>query len=267
MSFELSVDFIDPQKTNPDAPLFVYLPGMDGTGKLLQSQSNNLVANFDLRCLSIRTDNYSTWQDLARDTVKLIKLELAGKTNQEVYLCGESFGGCLALKTALAAPAIVTKLILVNPASCFNQLPILSWGADITSLLPSWVHRYSAAGLLPFLAQLNRINDCDRDRLIESMKSIPPHVVSWRLSLLRDFKVLDEELRSLRIPSLIIAGAADDLLPSVQEAQKLFSLLPQSQMTVLPYSGHACLIETDVNLYQILVTQNFIPAKFAVCRN
>ena len=261
MGFELSVDFIDPREVNRDAPLFVYLPGMDGTGKLLQIQSDQLAANFDLRCLSIRTDNYSTWLDLARDTVKLIELELAKKTNQEVYLCGESFGGCLALKTALAAPSLIKKLILVNPASCFNQLPILGWGADITGLLPSWIHRYSAAGLLPFLVKLNRISDCDRDRLIESMKSLPPHVVSWRLSLLKDFRVLDEELRGLNIPSLIVAGAADGLLPSVDEAHKLTSLLPQAQMTVLPQSGHACLLETDINLHEILVQQNFIPAQ------
>jgi len=258
MSFELSVDFIDPRAVNSNAPLFVYLPGMDGTGKLLQNQADRLVENFDLRCLAIRTDNYSTWNDLARDTAELISRELEQKTNKEVYLCGESFGGCLALKTALAAPKLIKKLILVNPASCFNQLPILSWGADITALVPSWVHRYSAAGLLPFLARLNRISDCDRDRLIASMKSIPPHVVSWRLSLLRDFKVLDEELRSLKIPSLILAGAADGLLPSVSEAQKLVNLLPQGKMSVLPQSGHACLLETDINLYEILVEQNFI---------
>ena len=267
MTFELSVSFINPREDKQDVPLFVYLPGMDGTGKLLQTQSDNLAANFDLRCLSIRTDNYSTWQDLARDTVKLINSELANRVNQEVYLCGESFGGCLALKTALAAPSITTKLILVNPASCFNQLPILSLGSNITSFLPSWVHRYSAVGLLPFLARLNRINDCDRDRLLESMKSIPPEVVSWRLSLLRDFKVLDEELRSLDIPSLIIAGGADGLLPSVEEARKLTDILPQGQMTVLPQSGHACLLETAIDLHQILTKENFTTPKYALCLN
>lgn len=258
MSFDLSVDFIDPQQVNADAPLFVYLPGMDGTGELLQTQSEDLAAYFDLRCLAIRIDNSSNWQDLARDTIKLINLELEHKTNQEVYLCGESFGGCLALITALAAPSLISKMILVNPASSFSQLPILTWGADITWFLPSWVHRYSAAGILPFLAQLNRIDDCNRDRLVTSMKSLPPHVVSWRLSLLRDFKILDQELRSLKIPSLILAGTADGLLPSVAEAEKLANLLPQGKMLVLPHSGHACLLETDINLSQILVEQNFV---------
>ena len=265
MNLQSSVDFIDPRKVNRDAPLFVYLPGMDGTGKLLQTQSDRLVANFDLRCLSIRTDSYSTWEDLATDTIKSIESELANKTNREVYLCGESFGGCLAIKTAIAAPNLINKLILVNPASCFNQLPLLSWSVNLAPWMPTWVHRYSAAGLLPFLVKLNRINDCDRERLIESMKSIPPQVVSWRLSLLRDFKVTKEQLRTLNMPSLIIAGAADGLLPSVQEAQKLTMLLPRAKNIVLPQSGHACLLETGINLYEILVKQNFISARYALC--
>ena len=265
MSFEYSVNFIEARQVNRDAPLFVYLPGMDGTGRLFQTQADKLATHFDLRCLTIRHDSYSNWQDLARDTVKLIKAELSAKTNQEVYLCGESFGGCLAIKTALAAPDLIKKLILVNPASSSSQLPMLGLGADITPWLPTWIHRYSAAGLLPFLAQLNRINDCDRLKLVESMKSLPPQIISWRLSLLRDFKIADEQLRSLKIPSLILAGAADSLLPSVAEAKKLISLMPQAKMTVLPQSGHACLLETEVDLFEILVKQNFIPAKYALC--
>jgi len=262
MNLNQSVDFIQPKQINRDAPLFVYLPGMDGTGELLQTQADKLATCFDLRCLTIRIDSYSTWQDLAKDTVQLIKAELTHKTNQQVYLCGESFGGCLALKTALAAPSLIKKLILVNPASSFNQFPILGLGVNITPWLPTWLHRYSAAGLLPFLAKLNRINDCDRHKLVESMKSLPPQVVSWRLSLLRDFKVADEQLRSLKIPTLIIAGGEDSLLPSVDEADKLITLLPNAKKTVLPHSGHACLLEAAINLYQILVEQNFILSQF-----
>ncbi|MGL5074892.1 MAG: alpha/beta fold hydrolase, partial [Waterburya sp.] len=105
-----------------------------------------------------------------------------------------------------------------------------------------------------------------RYRLINHMKSLPPQVVSWRLSLLRDFKVADQQLRNLTIPTLIIAGGSDSLLPSVQEAKKLVNLMPNAQMTVLPLSGHACLLETEVNLDRILVEQNFIPASLLSLR-
>ncbi|MEM8828118.1 MAG: alpha/beta hydrolase [Cyanobacteria bacterium P01_G01_bin.19] len=261
MNFDKSVDFIEVGQIKQNAPLFVYLPGMDGTGELLQTQADKLRTYFDLRCLTIRVDSYSNWQTLARDTVDLIEAELTCRSNREVYLCGESFGGCLALKTVLARPSLFKKLILVNPASSFNQFPILGLGVNITPWLPTWLHRYSAAGLLPFLAKLNRINDCDRLKLVASMKSLPPQVVSWRLSLLRDFKVTDEQLRSLHIPTLIIAGGEDALLPSVEEANKLISLLPQAKKIILPQSGHACLLETDVDLYDILSAENFMRSR------
>lgn len=261
MNFASSVDFIEPRQINSDAPLFVYLPGMDGTGALFQNQAHGLKTHFDLRCLKIESNDYSTWQDLARDTVKLIESELSNKKNKEVYICGESFGGCLALKTAIAAPDLVKKLILVNPASCYHQLPILGLGADIAPWLPTWLHRYSAAGLLPFLVRLNRITECDRQNLLTHMKSLPPQIISWRLSLLRDFSVTDEQLRTLKMPSLLIAGDSDNLLPSVEEGEKLLTLLPNAKMTVLPLSGHACLLETEVNLEQILLEQNFITLK------
>lgn len=261
MNFASSVDFTQQPIGDRNNPLFIYLPGMDGTGELFQTQADKLLSCFDVRCLSIREDNSTSWQTLAKDTIRLIEIELTRKTNRQIYLCGESFGGCLALKVALSAPHLIDKLILVNPASSFNQFPLLGLGADITPWLPTWLHRYSAAGLLPFLAKLNRINDGDRLKLVESMKSLPPQVVSWRISLLREFKIAEEQLRSLKMSTLIVASESDALLPSVEEANKLVSLMPKAQKVFLPYSGHACLLETAVDLYDILAQENFIPPK------
>jgi pimeloyl-ACP methyl ester carboxylesterase len=42
-------------------------------------------------------------------------------SNFQVTLVGESFGGCLALRVAAAAPGLVARLVLVNPATCFGQ--------------------------------------------------------------------------------------------------------------------------------------------------
>ena len=42
------------------------------------------------------------------------------------------------------------------------------------------------------------------------------------------------------------------LLPSVQEAQRLINIFPHGKISILPNSGHACLLEKDINLYQII---------------
>jgi pimeloyl-ACP methyl ester carboxylesterase len=57
---------------------------------------------------------------------------------------------------------------------------------------------------------------------------------------------------------LLIASAMDRVLPSTDEIQRLATIFPQTQQVVLPYSGHACLLEKDINLYKILKSQHFL---------
>jgi len=78
---------------------------------------------------------------------------------------------------------------------------------------------------------------------------------------LREFDISDEKLRSLTQATLLIAGGSDRLLPSVSEAARLANIISNSQKVVLPNSGHACLLEEDVNLYEILQVHNFLEIK------
>lgn len=240
-------------------PLFVYIPGMDGTGELLQIHEAKLAANFALRCLSIPANHLGNWEVLTRETIELIERELKLNPSHPVYLCGESFGGCLAIKAALAAPNLIERLVLANPASSFNRRPYLGLGVELVNWMPSWLHSYSAIGLLPFLAELARIEPGDRKALIKAMKRLSPQQVSRRLALLRDFEVSPAQLSQINIPTLILAGAADRLLPSVEEARRLIALLKNAKMNILPYSGHACLLESEHDLYDILARHNFLP--------
>jgi predicted alpha/beta superfamily hydrolase len=71
----------------------------------------------------------TSWDDLAVSVVNLIEEELNKQPSRSVYLCGESFGGCLAVKVALKSPDLFERIILVNPATSFNQRPLLRLGA------------------------------------------------------------------------------------------------------------------------------------------
>lgn len=54
----------------------------------------------------------------------------------QVTLLAESFGGCLALRLASAAPHLVKAIVLLNPATCYNQsLNGLSSFVSATNLL------------------------------------------------------------------------------------------------------------------------------------
>lgn len=250
--------FLTPKQMNPDYPLFIFLPGMDGTGQLLRSQTEGLEAAFDVRCFAIPPTEMTSWDDLAESVLDLIAEELNKQPSRPVYLCGESFGGCLAVKVALKSPDLFDRIILVNPATSFNQRPWLRIGAHLGPWMPDFFYPISALALLPFLSALGRISASDRRALLNAMQSVPPKTVNWRVCMVIDFDVDETQLHRLTQPVLILAGTADKLLPSVQEAERLVKLLPDAKMFILPHSGHTCLLETDVNLHNILKSQNFL---------
>ena len=250
--------FLTPKPVQSDSPLFIYLPGMDGSGKLLQTQIPKLASCLDIRCLAIPKNYLATWDVLAKNVLDLIHAELEKSCQRTIYLCGESFGGCLAMKVATQSPQLFKRIILINPASALHQYPWFSWITKLTHFVPSSLFNIGALGLLPFLASLERIDQSDRLKLLTAMRSIPSETVNWRLSLLRDFQVHQEDLQQLIQPVLLIGSGSDRLLPSVSEIAKLADILPNTQTFILPNSGHACLLEKDVNLYQILKDNDFL---------
>lgn len=234
-------------------PLLIFCSGMDGSGLLPRHQVESVESEFELRCLALPRDDCSLWPCLVEDLAERIGQEQRRRgTTQPVYLCGESFGACLAMKLAQAHPTLVAGLVLINPASALGQVPWLHWGSWATEWLPAPLYPLSTLGLLPFLIAPERVLPSEREALLAAMQAVQPRTVAWRLSLLRQFDLTAEDLRRLSQPVLLVAGGCDRLLPSVQEIQRLAQYFPQAQTCLLPQSGHACLLEWEVSLGWLL---------------
>jgi len=243
--------FLPTKTINTTNPLFIYLPGMDGSGKLLKSQTQ-IWQNFDVRCLAIPPHYGIEWQELTQQLITLIQQQLKLNNNREIYLCGESFGGCLALKLMEKMPNFFTKVILVNSASAFHQRPWLNFGTYITQIMPDFIYRNSTLLLLPFLAKIEALTMKERQRLLNVMTLLPPNIVSWRINLLEKFAINQHKLKQYEKEVLIIAGGEDKLLPSVEEATRLKSIFSQAKISILTHSGHCCLLEKNVDLCKII---------------
>ncbi|HIK18546.1 MAG TPA: alpha/beta hydrolase [Leptolyngbyaceae cyanobacterium M33_DOE_097] len=263
MVTELPV-FLTPKNLRPHLPLFVFLPGLDGTGQLLRTQTDGLEVGFDVRCLAIPPNDQTSWERLAAQVVELIKTELKKTSDRPVYLCGESFGGCLALKVLAHQPSLFQRVILVNPASAFRYNPLLVCSHSLVSLVPESIIHRSAAWLCPFLIQAGRVSIEDRHALLQAVHSVPKKTLLWRLSLLSEFVWQEEQLQQIKQPVLLVAGGADQLLPSVSEVYRIANHIPTQKVVVLSHSGHACLLEKEVNLYQIMQDHHFIEELSAV---
>src|SRR5438270_171785 len=85
----------------------VYIPGIDGTGRLLFRQPR-LHAEYDVRCISHPQDCAHTYADLVANSAKPLEESGGG------IVLAESFGGAVALMLALQRPELVRRLVLVN---------------------------------------------------------------------------------------------------------------------------------------------------------
>jgi len=262
LRFKQKIHWRCPNPPQPDKPLLIFFPGMDGTGSLLRHQIEtfNLGATFDIRCLSIPPDDLSTWEQLTQSVIGLLGREIR-LHQRPVYLCGESFGGCLALQVAVVAPNLLDRIILVNPASCFNQQTWLLWGSYLPGWVPTPIYHVGVTGLLPFLGSLDRMAPRESQDLLAAMQSVSHPSSIWRLNLLREFEIHPHQLAKIPHPVLAIASTHDLLLPSVNESHRLTQFIPKAQKVILKNSGHACLLETEINLIQILHAQNFLPSQ------
>jgi pimeloyl-ACP methyl ester carboxylesterase len=223
---------------------------MDGTGKLFARQLLGLANRFDVRCVSISTNDLTGWSGLVDRAVSLILSEL-GK-GQALYLCGESFGACFAMQVAEQLGSKINRLVLINPASSFARQPLLAAGSALSGLLPDALYSLSAMILVNFLIDGDRVAPADRQSLIDAILSVHPQTAAWRLNLLRQFPIDSIVPKLVDIPTLLIAGGLDRLLPSSLEISILSQLLSNSKTLLLPNSGHACLLERDIHLADLL---------------
>jgi pimeloyl-ACP methyl ester carboxylesterase len=113
--------FLTPKRVQPHYPLFVFC--QEWTELVICCEHKHLLeAAFDVRCLAIPRDDLTSWDVLTENVLDLIQAELENP-QRSVYLCGESFGGCLAMKVAIASPHLFKRIIFVNTASAFGRRP------------------------------------------------------------------------------------------------------------------------------------------------
>lgn len=236
----------------------VYLPGMDGTGQLFYRQAALLKEYFVIRCVRFNTEarkRPETWDNLA----ELVRERL--DPHRPTVFCGESFGACLALQVAVRNSSRCAGLILVNPASSFRRGPWwLGVGSRLLPWVPESIYRALSDRSLAMLAELDQIALPDRQNLADAVRSVPADITHRRLHLLSEFNAEYLPLERLKFPVLLVAGAQDRLLPSVDEVNRLSRRFSKVAVEISPPSGHACLLERHLDLRRMMITRQLLPA-------
>jgi 3-oxoadipate enol-lactonase len=179
--------------------------------------------------------------DMARDALALADaLEL-----DSFHLLGVSMGGAIAQEMALAAPERVRTLTLAVTFPAGG-----AWARKLSAVWAERVAKVSREGHVDELLLLNFSEEFFeneqgvawvRDMMLQHPHPQPPEAFIRQLEACGRHDAR-ERLPSLRVPTHVIGGEYDILVP-VWKSRELAELIPGAQLTVLPGSPHGATFE------------------------
>jgi pimeloyl-ACP methyl ester carboxylesterase len=233
---------------NPYGPVLVLLHGSSASLHTWESWVTRLSDDFRVITLDLPghglTGPVPSGDYGAPAAVAFLEEFLATLKLERVNLGGNSFGGFLAWRYALAHPERVEKLVLVNSAGYFTgpvPLPFrLAKIPVVKNLLlyvsPRFLVEDSLRQLFPLHPEKVTVGMLDRyhDLLLREGNREATLV---RLNTPLDFAASRERLQALKMPTLILWGSKDAWIP-VETARLFHEHIPGSTLKIYEGAGH-----------------------------
>jgi pimeloyl-ACP methyl ester carboxylesterase len=192
----------------------------------------------DLRGFGGTTDpdgRAPSMDDYARDLIDL----LSELRVTRVVLGGCSMGGYATFAAIRLAPHLISGVVLADTRAGADTLEARSGRRSMLALVdregPSGVAREMMPKLLgPTTREANATVESTVRRLIKQQSS-----EGIRGAILRMMERPDstDVVAALRVPTLILVGAEDELTPA-DESRKMADAIPGSSLEIIPQAGH-----------------------------
>ncbi len=236
---------------NPSIPLraaklhaktrLVYLPGIDGTGRLLHRQQR-LFQEYDVRCVNYTQDRPNTYEEL----VELGEEQLG---QEGAIVLAESFGGAVAFMLALKCPERVHQLVLVNTFAYYPRRPLIHLLAFLGRFPPRRPCAVWTRGLRGILFFPPGTSKAEQDAWWELTADVPMWTYGMRCRLLAKLD-LRHRLQEIQCPTTIFVAPNDRIVPP-PAGRLIAKLLPNARLIEKPL-GHVAMIHPDVDVAQWL---------------
>lgn len=153
---------------------------------------------------------------------------LDGLQISRTALVGISQGGWTALRFATAHPERVSRLVVLAPAGVAPTRPSFIWKAVFLSLFGRWG-----------AARINRMVFGSQAIHPEAVKFMDAILAHFRARRSKEYIFTDAELGRLDMPTLLIGGTEDALIPMESVIPRLEKLVPKLQVVLIPGMSHA----------------------------
>jgi aminoacrylate hydrolase len=232
-------------RTDPNAPTVLLASGLGGAAHYWAPNMDALTSDYRVIAYDQRGTGNSpdelpadyTVAEMAEEAVSL--LDEAGVTR--CHVVGHALGGLIGLHLALARPALVDRLVLVNAWARTHPHTLRCFAARTALLNHTGVAAYAAAQPL-FLYPAWWLADRQEWLAAQDAAAIahfpPVETVLRRIDAIAAFD-LTAALPTITAPALVVA-ARDDLLVPFQASEGLARRLPNARLVLLEQGGHAC---------------------------
>ena len=263
---EFSLD--EPRPPADTLPLLLVLPGLDGSGITAFTQYPELSLEYELKVLTIASDDRSSFSSL----VELVASEIAIAGDRPCFVMGESLGCSVAL--AAARKAAPSGLVLVSPATGWDRTALGSRLAQLLSL-PDWllgliigISTYQILDTAQFTTSARRIVTGERPPLLDSdvrlaytynvvgqmasRLALPPATIRHRLQAWAAPSIAaGRSVADVAVPMLVVAGTADLRVPAVEEAER-FAAEAGATVHFVEGAGHAGVTDDRLDLRRVM---------------
>ncbi len=230
-----------------EGPPFVYVPGMDGTGRLFYRQLPRLSREYRVTTYTLR-DSAATMAELVDDLAGVVRFVSRGGRPALVF--GESFGGALSMSFALTRPELVERLVVLNAFPFFRpQLRLklaIAWIRTFPWKTMALVRRATATRMHSRYTHRDEIR-----RFLELTADTTREGYLGRLRILQEYD-LRGSLCEITAPTLLLAADRDHLVPSVQQALYMADRIPNAALRILEGHGHGCLLAPNLDVAKLL---------------
>ena len=179
--------------------------------------------------------------------VELMREFILGLGHRQVALAGISLGGGVSLLTALEHPEMISKLVLCGSGALGREiatvirlaaLPVVGefmLGGSFDNVGAMTRKCFYDKSLVPseVVDELRRTNGLPGAREA-ALTIIRMYIGVWGV---RSRYVVTNRLRSLDIPTMLLWGADDEIIP-VKHAHRAAQLIPKSELHVFENCGH-----------------------------
>lgn len=164
---------------------------------------------------------------------------------EKAILVGNSAGGTVSILTALTYPERVSGLVLVSPA-VYSGAPFPAWVSPllrspqmrrIGPLLARSITQWGEETIYEAWHDPTKVTAETLSGYKKPLQSENWDRALWELTAGREALDLPAQLGRLRVPTLLITGDDDRIVPTA-ESLRLATELPAAELVVLPGCGH-----------------------------